>query len=198
MVIYLKVVEFIFESNLVGSLIGTLIAGFITLTVFKKQIGYDRDTRRMEELERYLKLNSYFEGGIKVAFDELTKLVNAINSDDNTKGVFQQSTKDKGKYVIQLINNAISESEKFKFIDLPYEIYYEYIGSIELLKIIKLSKIFNDLDAEIFKTDWLFMSNTFDEFKDEIKRLEIAVKNIVDYREKSDNELIQLKAKWKK
>lgn len=192
----LSIIQYLLESTLAGALVGTSVAGLITVSVFKRQIGYDRDTRKIEELQKYLKLNSLFESHLKANVEQLSLLQIAIANDDNKVGTFTESTKRKSQHVFELIEDTILNSERFKFIDLPYEIYYEYIGATELLKSIRTDTIFDSIKAEVFKTDWLAMQP--DKFGTDILRLKVTVRNIEEFRIKADEDLQVLKSKWNK
>lgn len=195
----MQVLTYILESNLVGALFGTGIAGFITLKVFKKQTEHDRDVKKIEELEVYLKLNAIFEALVNATVNELNLLRRSINSDDSREGNngrISKSTKEKAKSALRTIDITLTEIDRIKLMDIPYGIYYEYIGLIELLKIIKYSPLFDDLQKEDYKVDWLY--NQPYDFDSEVNEVEQALSNIISFREDSETELKKLEKKWDK
>lgn len=187
-----------FNSNLVGSLAGTLIAGLITIKVMKKQIEYDQDTRKIEELEKFLKINAIFESHLNLVQYHLDEFNKLINEDDNMHGVFQEKTKIKSDQVKQIIDETLNELKNIKLMEVPFEIYHEYIAIIDLLKIIKLFNIFETVKLDNYKTDWIYMNSDYNNFESSMNRLKKVAIIITQFREKSEKELKDIQVKWNK
>ncbi|WP_440705922.1 hypothetical protein [Heyndrickxia oleronia] len=142
----MKLLEQILDSNLVGSLIGTTIAGLIAVYVMKNQLNYDKKIRRKKELELILKMTKNFSFCSSLLLKELKQMMEVLRSPKLSENQIKKEFQ-----LIEIAVNQYINSYNFSASSVPYEVFHiltknEYISKCipTLVTDIILTENFND------------------------------------------------------
>lgn len=166
--------------NFIGTFLGALLAALVAIIVMNKQISYDKNKAKVNELERFIK--EYIElSGITNGIIEL--LDDTVNNIDN---YIRQEDYRIIKANITLINMKNEEIKITEKDHIPLEIYRDFVGIKYLISIV------TSLMDDYFVTNKVEYKQ---ELIQETERIKNAINRFNDFGMKQEEELSKLKGK---
>jgi len=152
--------DIILNSSLVGSLVGTTIAGLVAIYVMRRQLKHDSDIKRKGELNFLINVTTKYCESNNVIINYVEKALTSMNKDDSRHGFFQADTRNLFAEVPDLIHGFIEEIHMhFNYSNAPADLHYFISLSEKTGNCIKeiMKEIKHDMDKHT-KTDHFYMA----------------------------------------
>ncbi|QED46882.1 hypothetical protein [Cytobacillus dafuensis] len=172
----------IINSNFVGSLLGTSIAGLVTYFALKREINFQKKSREILEIEGFLKVYNMLNGYLNDVIFCIDKILEIVESNNNNYESIQR---------LQMLTNSIDESLS-EIKSLPDE---KIMVEIHLAYRVLLNQI------KTFKTGAnYFMTvpqsekiKTIETLKEKYRRLNSVMETLNEFKNNQENILKKIK-----
>lgn len=154
---------FTLVGALSGALSGAFLAGKYAIDVVKKQLDYDQKSKRIEELEPYLKLTAIFLFTLIVAIRQAEKTRVLLDKEICDKSEVSMHTHKMIEMTRKSLDRADEELEKINLKIIPYEHYSQYALSDFYIKDLKdiLNSLYKNFNKPLNKPYYIKNSDYY-------------------------------------
>lgn len=180
--------------TLLGAAIGAFLAGLYAVKAVEKHLNYDQNTRRVEEIESYLKAVESYLSYIKPSLRYYCSFKKSLKEDSDNETPLNVNTVEVFRRSKDEFNIAYEEVKKIDLATIPYNYFDEHLKSKVIVCSIKkrFEELSKELDDDLTKASFILKAGSYYSLNSDIDDLSPLYNKMIGHQKKAREELTDL------